>query len=98
MGWPAQRAVDVDEEVRLGVVAEAEGAVALDQDLVAERGQRLLVAHPALLEVADPQADVVDHEPSLARSGRKNSRTSVTSRSGTSMAGKWPPRSNSDQC
>src|SRR5829696_7669476 len=93
-----QRTVDMDEEVRLGVVAEAQGAVALDQDLVAERGQRLLVERPALLQVADPQADVVDHEPSFGRSGRKNARRSSTSRSGASMAGKWPPRSNSDQC
>jgi hypothetical protein len=33
-----------------------------------------------------------------ARSGRKNARRSSTSSSGTSMAGKWPPRSNRDQC
>src|SRR5688572_3322551 len=32
------------------------------------------------------------------RSARKNLRTSPTSRSGVSMAAKWPPRSNSDQC
>jgi hypothetical protein len=88
MGWPAQWAVDVDEEVRLGVVAEAEGAVALDQDLVAERGQRLLVERPAPLQVADPQADVVDHELSFVRSGRMKARTSPTSRSGASMAGR----------
>ena len=34
---------------------------------------------------------------SLARV-RKKSRTSAESSSGTSMAAKWPPRSNSDQC
>jgi class 3 adenylate cyclase len=32
------------------------------------------------------------------RRPRKNFRTSPTSRSGASMAAKWPPRSNSDQC
>ena len=32
------------------------------------------------------------------RTPRKNVRTSPTRRSGASMAAKWPPRSNSDQC
>src|SRR6185312_11346352 len=32
------------------------------------------------------------------RSWRKNWRTSATSKSGSSMAAKWPPRSNSLQC
>ncbi len=36
--------------------------------------------------------------PPLQRSGRQNVRMSSTSRSGTSIAAKWPPRSYSDQC
>jgi hypothetical protein len=35
---------------------------------------------------------------SAQRTPRKNSRTSATRRSGASIAAKWPPRSNSDQC
>jgi hypothetical protein len=63
MGRPTQRPVDVDEEVGLAVAAEAHRVVALDQEPVAERIQRLPVERPALLQVADPQADVVDHQP-----------------------------------
>jgi glucose-6-phosphate-specific signal transduction histidine kinase len=71
VGRPAQRAVDVDEEVRLAVAAEAHGAVALQQHLVAERVERPLVERLAAVQVADSQADVVDHRllPSSRRLG-----------------------------
>jgi hypothetical protein len=49
MGRPAQRPVGVDPEVRLGVAAQARRAVALHQQLVAERAKRLLVERLALL-------------------------------------------------
>src|SRR5262245_6605795 len=57
----------MDPEIRLAVHAEAYGPVAFQQDLVAKRAQRLLVECFALLELADPQADVVDHRPLLPR-------------------------------
>src|SRR5262249_28369498 len=44
------------------------------------------------------RADRLTPAPKYHRSGRKNARTSPTNRSGASMAAKWPPRSNSDQC
>jgi hypothetical protein len=53
----------VDPEVRLAVAAEAGGAVAFHQKLVAKRTQRLLVERLAVLQIADPQANVVDHPP-----------------------------------
>jgi hypothetical protein len=68
MGGPAQRPVGVDPEVRLSVAAEPSGAVTLHQKLVAKRTQRLLVERLALVQIADPQANVVDHWPlSLSR-------------------------------
>jgi hypothetical protein len=53
----------VDPEVGLAVATEAGGAVALHQKLVAKRTQHLLVERLALFEIADPQANVVDHPP-----------------------------------
>jgi hypothetical protein len=63
MGWPAQRPVGVDPKVRLAVAPEARRAVAFHQQLVAKRTQRLLVKRLALVQIADPQANVVDHPP-----------------------------------
>src|SRR5215211_3555615 len=54
MGWPAQRPVGVDPEVRLAVATQARRAVAFHQQLVAERTQRLLVKRLALFQIADP--------------------------------------------
>src|SRR4029453_14930646 len=61
MGGPAPRPVGVDPQVRLAVAAEARGALTLHQELVAKRAQRLLIERLALLQVADPQANMVDH-------------------------------------
>ena len=67
----------------------AESRAEIDAGVILEAagraGRDLVAARP----VSRPRAQ---------RSRRKNSRTSPTSRSGASMAAKWPPRSNSDQC
>ena len=69
-----------------------------DQVLYSFGGRHLVAAQQKL----PPQQGAVERAPTqdlaLHRNGRKNLRTSPTSRSGTSMAGKWPPLSNSDQC
>jgi len=60
----AVRVQDEGAVVVLVVVgAQAGRAVAFDQELVAERVQRLPVECLALLQVADPQANMVDHQP-----------------------------------
>jgi hypothetical protein len=55
MGWPAQRPVGVDPEVRLAVATQARRAVAFHQQLLAERTQRLLVKRLARFQIADPK-------------------------------------------
>ena len=77
---------------RAGRAAEATPALREALRLYEQKGQ-----HGPGAPGAGGAGEAVMSGPCAQRSPRKNSRTSPTSRSGASMAAKWPPRSNSDQ-